>query len=134
MPINSVIGVPKQESRVEADGEGCIDVKGYALPSGADGPIVRVEVSGDGGESWVDAELLGAGDEVPAEEKGGEEVELKWAWCLWRASVKVEKGKERVILSRATDTGGNTQAKCPEWNFRGVAYNGYGEVGGLEVV
>jgi sulfite oxidase len=130
MPINSVIGVPKQGSRVERDGEGKVEVRGYALPCGADGPIVKVEVSGDGGESWVDAELLGAGGEI----EGQEGVELKWAWCLWKARVGVEKGMDRVILSRATDASGNMQERCPEWNFRGVAYNGYGEVTGLEIV
>ncbi|KAF2651884.1 sulfite oxidase-like protein [Lophiostoma macrostomum CBS 122681] len=130
MPINSVVGVPRQDSRVERGLDGKVEVRGYALPSGADGPIVRVEVSGDGGETWVDAELLGAGKELE-KNKG---VELKWAWCLWKARVQVEKGWDRVVLSRATDSKWNTQERCPEWNFRGVAYNGYGEVTGLEVV
>ena len=36
---------------------------------------------------------------------------------------------EKRIWSRATDKGGNTQeAEHSEWNFRGVAYNGYGTV------
>lgn len=129
MPVNSVIAVPKSEGRVERDENGGIQVKGYALPSGADGPIVRVEVSVDGGEKWTDAELLGAGEYE--EEK---DVELKWAWCLWKANVRIGKGKGKKILSRATDAKGNVQDKCPQWNFRGVAYNGYGESSGLEVV
>lgn len=129
MPINSVIGIPKEGATVQRDGEGCIEVKGYALPSGADGPITRVEVSTDGGESWTDAELLG-GNEGDRKEEG----ELKWAWCLWKSKVKIEAGKGRTVLSRATDSAGQTQEKCPEWNFRGVAYNGYGEVTGLEIV
>jgi sulfite oxidase len=126
MPINSVIGVPKGDSKVERDGNGCVEVRGYALPSGANGPVTKVEVSGDGGKSWTDAEIL----EVP-DTQGAE---LKWAWSLWRASVKIEPGRGKTILSRATDSKGNTQAKCPEWNYRGVAYNGYGEVTGLEIV
>lgn len=126
MPVNSVIGVPKNDSRVERDKDGMIEVKGYALPSGEDGPVVKVEASADGGETWVDAEL----DHGKAEEG----VSLKWAWCLWGAKVKADKGRDITVLSRATDKAGNTQAACPQWNYRGVAYNGYGEVTGLEIV
>jgi sulfite oxidase len=129
MPVNSVIGVPRSGSTVQRDADGMIEVKGYALPSGADGPIVKVEVSVDGGNSWTEAELIKAyeGEDV-------EDVELKWAWALWKARVKVEKGKDVVIYSRATDKSGNIQEKCPKWNFRGVAYNGYGEASGLEII
>ncbi|KAF2826986.1 sulfite oxidase-like protein [Ophiobolus disseminans] len=126
MPVNSVIGVPKSNLTVHRDADGTIEVKGYALPSGADGPIVKVEVSVDGGETWTDAELI--------RDYAGSDVELKWAWCLWKAKVKVEKGKDVKIFSRATDKSGNTQEKSSEWNFRGVAYNGYGEAFGLEIV
>ncbi|KAF2106541.1 sulfite oxidase [Lophiotrema nucula] len=131
MPVNSVIGVPKSESKVTRDGEGRVEVKGYALPSGADGPIAKVEVSVDGGKAWTDAELLGAEEEG---QEGQEGVELKWAWCLWKAKIEVPKSKNVTIWSRATDTAGNTQVRCPEWNFRGVAYNGYGEATDVEVV
>lgn len=127
MPVNSVIGIPRGGEKVQADEDGCIEVKGYALPSGADGPVVKVEISGDGGKTWTDATIEGVPEEV-------KNVELKWAWCLWNGKVKVEKGTGRMVLSRATDSAGNTQARCPEWNFRGVGYNGYGEVEGLEVV
>ncbi|PSN75384.1 sulfite oxidase-like protein [Corynespora cassiicola Philippines] len=126
MPINSVIGVPKANSTVRRDENGAIEVRGYALPSGSDGPITRVEVSVDDGKTWKDAELLGA--------REGEQAELKWAWCLWRADVRIEAGAKKRILSRATDKSGSTQKACPQWNFRGVAYNGYGEVTGLEVI
>ncbi|USP73073.1 uncharacterized protein yc1106_00347 [Curvularia clavata] len=129
MPVNSVIGIPKSGTTVQRDADGTIEVKGYALPSGADGPIVKVEVSIDGGKSWEDAELINHYDG-----KDAEKVELKWAWALWKAKVKVEKGKNVTIYSRATDRSGNIQEKCPTWNYRGVAYNGFGEAFGLEIV
>ncbi|KAI4913650.1 hypothetical protein J4E90_005369 [Alternaria incomplexa] len=129
MPVNSVIGIPKSGSTVQRDADGTIEVKGYALPSGADGPIVKVEVSTDGGATWTEAELIKA-----YEGEDAQDVELKWAWALWKARVKVEKGKDVAIYSRATDKSGNVQEKCPKWNFRGVAYNGYGEASGLEIV
>jgi sulfite oxidase len=126
MPINSVIAIPASSSTISLDADGSIEVKGYALPSGSDGPITKVEISTDEGATWQLADLL------EDEETSG--AELKWAWCLWRARVRIEKGPGRRVLSRATDTSGNTQAQCPEWNLRGVAYNGYGEAGELTVV
>lgn len=126
MPINSVIAIPAPESTINTDENGMVEVKGYALPSGSDGPIMRVEVSTDEGKTWQDAELLKAEEET--------EGELKWAWSLWTAKVKIEKGNNRRIFSRATDRSGNTQKETVEWNYRGVAYNAYGEVGGLNVV
>ena len=122
MPVNSVVAVPESGSKVERTKEGCVEVKGYALPSGEDGPVTRVEVSGDGGESWVDAELIEHPDDG------------KWAWKLWEATVKIEQGTEKIIFSRATDKAGNTQVKQPEWNLRGVSYNGYGDARDLHVV
>lgn len=129
MPINSVIGVPKSGTTVRRDTAGTIEVKGYALPSGADGPIMKVEVSVDDGRTWSDAELFKA-----YEGEDAKDVELKWAWTLWKARVKIERGRDVKIYSRATDQSGSTQEKSSTWNLRGVAYNGYGETSGLEIV
>ena len=126
MPINSVIGVPKNGAKVQRDEDGTVEVKGYALPSGSDGPITKVEITADGGKTWVDAEL--------EQSNGDEDVELKWAWTLWKARVKVEKGKDVAIYSKATDRSGHTQEKTVEWNFRGVGYNAWGEASGIEVI
>lgn len=129
MPINSVVALPAEGSKVTADKTGEIETRGYALPQGEDGPIVRVEVSGDGGETWKDAELI-RGDEE-AKKLG---VTTKWAWYLWKAKVPVAKGKGRRLLSRATDKAGNKQEASPNWNLRGVCYNGYGESKDIEVL
>jgi sulfite oxidase len=120
MPINSVIGSPQTGDTVKTDTYGKIEVSGYALPRGAGGPVVRVEVSIDEGKSWGNAEILGN----PS----------KWSWALWKAHVAVQKGKNRRILSRTTDRSGNVQRDDSQWNLRGVAYNGYGEVRDVEVV
>lgn len=106
---------------MEVDAEGFVAVGGYALPGGEDGPVTRVEVSGDG-ESWVDAELF------------THHMESKWTWKLWKAKVHVEPGEQRCLYSRATDKGGNSQPQRSQWNLRGVCYNGYGEVRDLKVV
>ncbi|KAF9737119.1 hypothetical protein PMIN06_001879 [Paraphaeosphaeria minitans] len=126
MPINSVIAIPASSSTIHLSPDGTTEVKGYALPSGSDGPITKVEISTDDGVTWQLAELL--------EDQETNGADLKWAWSLWRARVKIDKGQGRKVLSRATDRSGNTQVKCPEWNLRGVAYNGYGEASELHVV
>jgi len=126
MPINSVVATPASDSTVHVDENSTVEVSGYALPSGSDGPVVGVEVSADEGKTWQVAELL------KAEEEG--EGDLKWAWCLWKVRVKIEKGKDRKIFSRAKDRSGNMQKATVDWNLRGVAYNAYGEASGLEVV
>ncbi|KAL1620891.1 hypothetical protein SLS54_005821 [Diplodia seriata] len=120
MPVNSVVGIPQSGCRVTPSAvDSTIEVKGYALPGGRDGPVRRVEVSGDAGRTWTAAEIL-----EPPEEMG--RLASRWAWSLWRARVKVEKGVKRCVWSRATD-GRDTQPRFPEWNWRGLAYNGYGE-------
>ena len=114
MPVNSVIASPEKNAKVERDDTGKVEIKGYALPAGEDGPIVRVELRVDQGE-WEDAEILNGSAE-------------KWCWCLWRWKGKVERGKRR-FWSRASDKAGNKQkSERSEWNVRGVAYSGYGEL------
>ena len=118
--INSVIAYPTQEETVTLDPDDKIEVKGYAIPGGYDGPGVNVQVSGDGGENWVTAELVGK--------------PTKFSWAIWKARVRLERGEDRVIWSRATDAGGNTQPRMSAWNIRGVGYNGYGDARGLTVL
>lgn len=122
MPVNSVIALPVAGTTVSRTPEGKVAVQGYALPSGEAGPVVRVEVSGDDGETWVDAQL------IPHPGDG------KWSWKLWKAAVEMEAGQGKTIYSRATDSGGNSQERQTPWNLRGVGYNGYGEARDLRVV
>ncbi|KAI9722937.1 MAG: hypothetical protein M1812_001386 [Candelaria pacifica] len=123
MPVNSVIAIPQNGDLIHLSSEGTTQIKGYALPEGDQGPVVQVEVSADEGKTWTEADI-----EHTPEGCG------KWCWVLWKAVVKLDRGSPRRILSRATDKGGNVQAANPQWNLRGVAYNGYGESRDLEVV
>ena len=123
MPVNSAIAIPQSKDIIKLSGSGTVEVKGYALPQGDQGPVRNVEVSSNEGKSWIQAELL--------LDDGGQS---KWAWVLWRASIKLEKGKNKIILSRAIDKGGNVQPDKPPWNLRGVAFDYYGLSRDLEVV
>ncbi|KAE8445540.1 hypothetical protein EG329_013304, partial [Mollisiaceae sp. DMI_Dod_QoI] len=118
MPINSVVARPKSGATLHTNEDGMIEVEGYALPQGADGPVTKVEVSADEHKTWVEAELIGE--------------RSKFSWVLWKTKIKVGKGNGKRIFSRATDAGGNRQEAKAVWNLRGVAYNGYGEAGDLD--
>lgn len=122
MPVNSVIGSPEASTTVRRNSRGQIEAKGYAIPKGHYGPVVKVEVSADNGTSWTKAKIMEGQDSG------------KFSWVLWKAEVEVARGKGRRLFSRATDKAGNTQPREPQWNLRGVGYNGWGEVRDLEVV
>lgn len=124
MPVNSAIAVPQTGDTVTMSNCGTIVVKGYALPKGAHGPVVGVDVSTDDGRNWTAANIVNTHTE-----------QSKWSWALWEAAVNIEKGHNKRILSRAIDAGGYTQNnEGAKWNLRGVAYDGYGETRDLTVV
>ncbi|KAK2733101.1 hypothetical protein FQN57_002312 [Myotisia sp. PD_48] len=122
MPVNSVVATPNDDETIELSSDGFLNVQGYAVPHGDKGPVIRVEVSVDGGKTWADAEIRQS------------RLQNKWCWVLWEAKVMASKGINKTIYSRATDAGGNTQQEFSRWNLRGVAYNGYGASWNVTVV
>lgn len=123
IPINSAIAVPADGEAVTLSSTGSVEVKGYAIPQGPNGPVTHVRVSGDGGDSWVDAKL------------NGSDQHMKWCWVLWMAQVRMTPGVAREILSCATDAGFNSQEwEHSQWTLRGVGYSGYGRARNLTVV
>jgi len=111
LSVNSVICQPADEEMLPA---GPVSVRGYAV-TGGDRSVERVDVSIDGGESWMSAVLL--------EEKG------PWAWRLWEASVDLDPG-EYELVARAWDSAANTQPELSEqiWNFKGYMENSWHRV------
>jgi sulfane dehydrogenase subunit SoxC len=90
MEANSVITSPSGGQQLE--GRGWIEISGLAW-SGR-GRIVQVEVSTDGGKSWVDAEL-----QAPIMSKAFTRFRLPWRWS----------GEERILVSRSRDETGYRQ-------------------------
>jgi sulfane dehydrogenase subunit SoxC len=72
------------------------------------GPIERVEVSVDGGETWDDAELG--------------ELRGEFAWRGWSYEWHAEPG-EVELSCRATDSTGRTQPSTADWNYDGLCNN-----------
>jgi sulfane dehydrogenase subunit SoxC len=99
-------GIPDFMSRRRFLAPGGIALEGRAWSGW--GPIERVEVSADGGASWVDAAL--------AEPLGPA------AWTGWSHTWTAEPG-EHELCSRATDATGRRQPDAPPWNVGGYANN-----------
>jgi sulfite oxidase len=105
-----------------------VPVQGFAWSGGGRG-IVRVDVSGDGGDSWVTADL-----KHPGQPDGRE-----WAWTLWSADVPVPPaapaagdaatGAPRPVhlVCKAVDTAYNVQPESAKqlWNLRGILNNAW---------
>lgn len=73
LSVNSAICQPTDEETVSA---GAVSVRGYAI-TGGDRSVERVEVSVDGGESWMTAELQEGNDPGP-----GVFGKPQWTWIL----------------------------------------------------
>ena len=104
LKVKSLITMPRHGEVVRRGG---YTVEGAAWSG--EGPIARVELSIDGGESWREAELFGP--EAPG------------AWRRWRLRWDAATSGHFVLMSRATDSAGNTQPIKVPWNFRGYANN-----------
>jgi sulfite oxidase len=102
MPVTSAICVPAPGARLAA---GRVEVSGYAAASGR--AIARVDLSGDGGRSWIQAAI---------EDHGGS----PWSWTFWRAPLDLPPGEHELCV-RAWDAAGQTQPALPDdvWNFKG---------------
>lgn len=109
--VNSDVLDPDDGARVPP---GRLRVRGYAL-AGDDREVPRVDVSTDGGHSWVQAEL-GA--------RHG-----PWSWRMWRADLEVGPGP-LTVLARAWDSAAGVQPESPAqvWNPGGYANNAWARV------
>jgi sulfite oxidase len=105
--IKSVIFSPLPEDGPKA---GNATIRGVAFNDGL-AEITSVEVSADGGQKWMNAEI--------------EKAESPWAWYHWSANANLGKGKQ-TLMSRATDALGRTQPinGLARWNPRGYEWNG----------
>ncbi|GAA3079416.1 sulfite oxidase [Pseudonocardia yunnanensis] len=106
--LNSAILRPDDHAVLPS---GPTTIKGYAY-AGDDRGIARVDVSVDGGRTWLQAEL---------EEDLG-----PWAWRFWHATVGLPVG-EVTITARAWDTTAAVQPEHPEsvWNPPGYINNSW---------
>ena len=109
LPVNAAICEPLGGVRLAP---GQVPVRGYAIAGGR--RVERVDVSADGGASWVQARL----------ERGG-----LWAWTFWEACLDLPPGRHELAV-RAVDDAAQTQPEAPRdtWNFKGYANNAWHRV------
>jgi DMSO/TMAO reductase YedYZ molybdopterin-dependent catalytic subunit len=100
-------GYPDFMSRTRFVAVGSHELTGRAWSGGA--PVTRVEVSTDGGVSWVEAEL--------------EPALGRWAWCRFRTMWTVTEPGRYELLARAYDSSGAVQPVDQPWNLQGMANN-----------
>jgi hydroxyacylglutathione hydrolase len=102
LPVNAVACSPTDGAALHG---GVLRARGYALTGGTR-RIERVEVSLDGGETFVAAELHGEGS------SGG--------WRIWEADLAVPAGPGELTV-RAWDSAASTQPEDPSkiWNLKG---------------
>jgi sulfite oxidase len=86
LPLNSIILSPDTQSVVQLreDGSGSVSVQGVAYSGGENTSIRGVDVTADGGKSWVRARLLAEEREAVAEQAVGDH-----SWVRFVAEVPV---------------------------------------------
>ncbi|CAN8269790.1 unnamed protein product [Cochlearia groenlandica] len=95
---------------------GKVSIKGYAVSGGGRG-IERVDISLDGGKSWLEASRTQKpGMNYISEHSSSD----KWAWVLFEATIDVSQTTEVTV--KAVDSAANVQPENVEtvWNLRGV--------------
>nr|XP_045607960.1 sulfite oxidase, mitochondrial-like isoform X2 [Procambarus clarkii] len=120
LPVISAICDPVEGEKVKVV-DGKIKIRGYAW-SGGGRKIIRVDVSGDGGKNWQEADVLESDDNRHPR---------AWGWTLWSAEIPVlNKGSTTQVCVKAVDSQYNTQPENFEniWNLRGVLANAYHRV------
>jgi sulfite oxidase len=105
--LTAVICDPAPGARLPA---GSLTVRGYAY--GGEIRYLRVAISADGGQSWVDAEMEGPDQPM--------------SWRFWRGVLDLPPGDYTLIV-RAVGEGGVTQPPdpAPLWNFKGYMNNAW---------
>ena len=74
------------------------------------GPIRRVDVSIDGGDTWQDAHM--------------DESSLGYSWQEWHIDWTPEEAGHYTLVVRAVDEAGNLQPAETRWNPLGYSING----------
>ena len=104
--VKSFVTSPAGDRSVKA---GVVYVTGVAFSGGA--PIRRVEVSSDGGRTWIDAPFVGP-------DLG------RFAWRQFAMPLRMAAGNY-VVVSRATDSAGNVQPEQRLENAHGYSNNSW---------
>jgi sulfite oxidase len=99
--VKSVISSPTGWAR-----PGAVPIRGKAWSNTS--PVAKVDVSTDGGQTWIAAKLAGP--------------QTKYGWRSWECPWKAALG-EYTLIARATNAAGQAQPLSEEWNPSGYLWN-----------
>jgi sulfite dehydrogenase len=108
MGVKSWVNMPNADRSVKA---GTVYVTGVAM--GGTTGVRRVEVSSDGGKTWLDAAFVGP-------DLG------RFAWRQFAVPLRMAPGNY-VVTSRATDAAGNVQPEQRLENAQGYSNNSWAD-------
>ncbi|KAA3459452.1 Sulfite oxidase [Gossypium australe] len=112
-PVQSVICSLEDVQSIKP---GKVRISGYAVSGGGRG-IERVDVSIDGGKTWMEAtRFQKTGIPYIADGISND----KWAWVLFELTVDIPQSTE--IIAKAVDSAANVQPEKVQdiWNLRGI--------------
>ena len=107
--VKSLITTPANGASLAA---GQVPIGGVAWAGEND--ISKVDVSIDNGATWQPARLTGE--------------QARFTWRRFEFELNATKPQSYLILSRATDSKGNTQPAVSQWNPSGYLWNQYDSV------
>lgn len=110
MVVKSLITAPQDSAEI---GPRTQMIQGVAW-TGEGRRVTVVEVSADGGASWIPAQLIGE--------------PLPYAWRQWQIAWQPPGPGAYVLRCRATDSAGHVQPVEPPWNPGGYLWNGVDRV------
>ncbi|KAJ7520646.1 hypothetical protein O6H91_19G015300 [Diphasiastrum complanatum] len=119
-PVQCTICSPEEGTSLKPRSK--VTVRGYAVSGGGRG-IERVDVSIDGGHTWLEANRSQLQQRPYISDDDGKRD--KWAWVLWDLSVELSPPMD--IIVKAIDSSANVQPENVEtiWNLRGVLNNSW---------
>lgn len=123
LEVNCLIAEPAEDAVVS---EGQVRVRGVAYTGGS-ATVTRVEVSGDGGETWSEAHL-----EAPVGATTAHDPPGRWTWRMFQCDVEVgfDSDDAGQFIARAFDDSGAEQPADAQrlWNFKGYMNNAWPRV------
>ena len=109
MNVNSTIQKPLNLKRLNT---GKHEIKGIAWTG--KGFITKVEISTDNGFTWSNAKV--------------DDTNPSYKWISWSYEWNVMEKGDFTILSKATDSYGQTQPSEANWNRNGYGYNAFDKI------
>jgi DMSO/TMAO reductase YedYZ molybdopterin-dependent catalytic subunit len=106
MPVKSIVTFPETGAELPA-GSTHVDVRGHAWAG--DDVVSRVDVSGDFGETWIEADLSPPPN--------------PYSWQTWQARVALPGRGYYEVWARAADDKGRMQPFIIAWNPKGYLNN-----------